>query len=176
MVLFPQVAKWFRMHIFSPSGMHFFKNFTLEIIKERKRTGKKRNDFLQLLVDTADEVEELEKQEVEKENLTENYGKDDTSHQVFKGVSKKSLSYDELTANCVIFFLAGYDTTASTLSFASYLLALNPDVQEKLIAEVDEALKASNGEITYESIQGLKCLDNVISETLRLYPPVSRLR
>ncbi|XP_054713938.1 cytochrome P450 3A2-like [Uloborus diversus] len=173
--LFPQLMKWLGISIFSPKGMRFFQDVTLQIIEERKRTGKKRNDFLQLLMDTADEVQEQDKQEVEKEDLTENYGKDDTQHQIFKSVTKKSLSYDELIANCVVFFLAGYDTTASTLSFASYLLAINPDAQERLIAEIDEVLKASNGEITYESIQEMKCLDNVISETLRLYSPAVRL-
>ncbi|XP_054713411.1 cytochrome P450 3A8-like isoform X1 [Uloborus diversus] len=174
-LVFPWIMKYLRISILPPKGINFFKNVTLEIIQERKRTGKKRNDFLQLLMDTADEVQEQEQQDNEKEDLTENYGKDDTNPQVFKSVSNKSLSYNELIAQCIIFFLAGYDTTASTLSFASYLLALNPDVQEKLIAELDGALKASNGELTYDSLQEMKYLDNVISETLRLYPPAVRL-
>ena len=34
--------------------------------------------------------------------------------------------------------VAGYDTTAITLCWFSYQLALNPDVQDKLIAEIDQ--------------------------------------
>ena len=34
--------------------------------------------------------------------------------------------------------VAGYDTTAITLCWLSYQLALNPDVQDKLIAEIDQ--------------------------------------
>ena len=34
--------------------------------------------------------------------------------------------------------IAGYDTTAITLCWLAYELAINPDVQDKLIAEVDE--------------------------------------
>lgn len=55
-----------------------------------------------------------------------------------------ALSMDELVAQCIVFFLAGYETTASTLSFVTYSLALNPDVQERLIQEIDDALKENN--------------------------------
>jgi cytochrome P450 len=37
-----------------------------------------------------------------------------------------------------MFLLAGFETTATTLSFLGYLLALNSDCQDKLIAEIDE--------------------------------------
>lgn len=51
---------------------------------------------------------------------------------------------DELTAQCLIFFLAGYHTTSVTLSFTSYLLALHQDIQEKLYKEVNNELKDTN--------------------------------
>jgi len=38
-------------------------------------------------------------------------------------------------AQCVLFFLAGYDTSATTMSFAVYNLACNPETQEKLYEE-----------------------------------------
>ncbi|GBM26748.1 Cytochrome P450 3A13 [Araneus ventricosus] len=87
----------------------------------------------------------------------------------------RGLSMDELASQCVAFFLAGYDTTASTLSFAAYLLALNQNIQDKLRDEVDTMLEIYNGELTYEAIQSLKYMENVIRETLRLYPPIYRL-
>ncbi len=37
-----------------------------------------------------------------------------------------------------IFLAAGYETTATTLSYVSYHLALNPDIQQKLREEIDE--------------------------------------
>ncbi|KAG8174241.1 hypothetical protein JTE90_025806 [Oedothorax gibbosus] len=134
--------------------------------------SKVRNDFLQLLMDTAKEVEDDIKEEGA--DIASNYGgQEDINPHIFKSVTSKSLSRNELVAQCVIFFIAGYDTTASTLSLASYFLALNPDVQEKVRTEVDEALKESDGELTY--VKSMKYLDNIISETLRLYPPIHRL-
>ena len=43
----------------------------------------------------------------------------------------------EVVENSIGFLLAGSETTAATLSFASYLLALHPDIQEKLQSEID---------------------------------------
>jgi len=51
------------------------------------------------------------------------------------------LSHDEVLAQCLMFFLAGYETTAATLALFGYELAVHPDVQEKLFKEIDEVLK-----------------------------------
>ena len=51
--------------------------------------------------------------------------------------SKFMMSDEEVVANSIGFLLAGNETTAITLSFASYELALNPDIQEKLQSEID---------------------------------------
>lgn len=57
------------------------------------------------------------------------------------------------------------------MSFLAYELLVNPDVQKKLhdeIDDVEEKLEAKP--LTYEILQGMKFLDQVISETLRKWP------
>ncbi|CAL1277730.1 unnamed protein product [Larinioides sclopetarius] len=103
-----------------------------------------------------------------------------TARDVFGGKPGKrptaiQLSMDELVGQCLIFFLAGYETTSSTLSFVTHILAHHQDVQDKLREEVAKVLAETNGELTYEAVQNMKYLDNVISETLRLYPPAIQL-
>ena len=51
--------------------------------------------------------------------------------------SKEVMSDDEIAAHSITFILAGYETTASALTYVSYLLALHPDIQENLQAEID---------------------------------------
>ena len=51
--------------------------------------------------------------------------------------SQKKLTDEEITAHATVFMLAGYETTSNSLTFTSYLLALNPDIQEKLQEEID---------------------------------------
>ncbi|GIX86655.1 cytochrome P450 3A29 [Caerostris extrusa] len=175
-LLVPRIMRFFKVPIFPPKGVKFFTDVTLRIIQERKRTGQKRNDFLQLLMDTADEIK-AEDNISEKSDGTLNNYDTETNDQVFKNAQSKkaTLTTEELIAQCVIFFLAGFETTASTLSFVSYYLALNPDIQDRLVEELDEAVRAGNGELTYEAVQSMKYLDNVISETLRIHPPAVRL-
>ncbi|GIY24665.1 cytochrome P450 3A29 [Caerostris darwini] len=175
-LLVPRIMRFFKVPIFPPKGVKFFTDVTLRIIQERKRTGQKRNDFLQLLMDTADEIK-AEDNSSEKSDGTLNNYDTETNDQVFKNAQSKkaTLTTEELIAQCVIFFLAGFETTASTLSFVSYYLALNPDIQDRLVEELDEAVRAGNGELTYEAVQSMKYLDNVISETLRIHPPAVRL-
>lgn len=49
---------------------------------------------------------------------------------------------------------------------------MNPDIQKRLIEEIDEAGQDLNGApVTYEVLQKLKYLDMIISETLRKWPP-----
>ena len=75
----------------------------------------------------------------------------------------------EMVDQVAIFFLAGHETSASALSWALYLLAENPEWQEKVATEAAEAL----GETTDFSLGSkLKLTRDVFREALRLYPPV----
>ena len=47
------------------------------------------------------------------------------------------LSDKDVVGHARVVLLAGYETTANTLAYTSYLLALNPDIQEKLQSEID---------------------------------------
>ncbi|GFS45437.1 cytochrome P450 3A41 [Nephila pilipes] len=78
------------------------------------------------------------------------------------------LTDDEIIANAYVFLLAGYETTATALAFTFYLLIKHPDIQEKLYKEIEEVEDNS-----YNTIQGLQYLDQVFSESLRYYPPVT---
>ena len=50
---------------------------------------------------------------------------------------KRVMTDADVLANCIGIILSGHETTSTTLSFASYLLALHPDIQAKLQLEID---------------------------------------
>jgi len=52
--------------------------------------------------------------------------------------STLELSDDEINATAFLFFLAGFETTASLLRYASYQLALRPDLDKKLMEEIEK--------------------------------------
>lgn len=68
----------------------------------------------------------------------------------------------------MIFFLAGFIGVSMTQCFMAHELTVNPDIQSKLYAEIAEAHRQLDGKpLTYETLQGLKYMDQVVSETLR---------
>ena len=83
----------------------------------------------------------------------------------------KKLSDMEVLAQSIIFLIAGYETSSTTLSLTCHQLATNPEVQDKLQREIDSVWTDEDKMPSYETVHELPYLDMVISETLRLYPP-----
>ena len=146
--------KW----LLQKSGIHFMDNdafsylvkLAQHMIDERRRTGFKAQqfpDFLQLMLQA---------------------GKDENDK------STGGLTDEEIIANIILILFAGYHTTSATLSYATYSLAMNSHVQKKVREEIRDALTNSeSGELDYDILNNLPYLDAVISETLRMYPPVA---
>jgi cytochrome P450 len=76
----------------------------------------------------------------------------------------------QLRDEVMTLFLAGHETTANAISWALYLLARNPSVEDRLVSELDEVLAGAPPSV--ESLGRLPYAANVVKETLRLYPPV----
>jgi cytochrome P450 len=75
---------------------------------------------------------------------------------------------EEMVDQVAIFFLAGHETSASALAWGLWLLAANPEVQEKVAQE--GIAFGTNPE--FKDLSKLRYTKDVFRETLRLYPPV----
>lgn len=73
---------------------------------------------------------------------------------------------NDLVAQVILFFIAGFDTVSTAMSFALHELAANPEVQERLHREIKECHLKNNGKIDFNAIQELKYLDMVVSGKL----------
>lgn len=66
---------------------------------------------------------------------------------------KQAFTEDEVMGNLFLYLLAGYETTANSILYGLICLALYPDIQDKVIAEVDQvyeqAAKQGRSELTY---------------------------
>ena len=85
------------------------------------------------------------------------------------GISK--LTAEVLIAQSITFLLAGFETTGTTLSSTAFFMALHPEVQDKLINEVDKADQARGDTPLYDYVQSIGYLDHVVCEALRLCSP-----
>ncbi|XP_023235804.1 cytochrome P450 3A2-like [Centruroides sculpturatus] len=130
-----------------PSCFGAYKN-SLSVLQLRKSNPQiQRDDFVQLLMNAT-----YDKQ---KEN-------DKTC------VMKKSLSTDEVVINMMNFVLASYESTTSTLTFALYMMAKYPEIQEKVRKELN-SINTNEEEVKNSFLRGIPYLDQVINETLRYY-------
>jgi len=76
---------------------------------------------------------------------------------------------DDVMAQIPTFLIAGHETTSITMTWALYALTQNTDAQTKLRKEVSNL---STDEPSMDDLNGLRYLDFVVRETLRLYSPV----
>jgi cytochrome P450 len=80
-----------------------------------------------------------------------------------------ALSDAEIIDQLITFFVAGTESTGMTLAWALDLLARHPDIQQRLQAETDAL---SPGPVRFDDLPALALTHQVVTETLRMYPPV----
>ncbi|CAF1378067.1 unnamed protein product [Didymodactylos carnosus] len=83
----------------------------------------------------------------------------------------KQLAYGEVQHNVFFFMVAGYETTAVTLAYCTYVLANYPKVQEKLQEEIDHHYHKENDNYSdYYIISNMEYMELFIKEVLRMFP------
>lgn len=114
------------------------------------------------------------------------------------GETLSGLSMNEVTANAFVYFLAGFETSSTTMTFALYELALNEDVQRRAREEIKRVLDRHGGELSYEAVMDMTYITQILNgefvsytssrticikifrsnilESLRKYSPVGNLK
>lgn len=82
----------------------------------------------------------------------------------------EGMTDQQLRDEAITLFLAGHETTALALAHTLYAVSKHPEVERRLIAEIDEVL---GGRLpTTADVKRLGYVERVIKEGMRLYPPV----
>ncbi|CAA6805973.1 MAG: Cytochrome P450 family protein [uncultured Sulfurovum sp.] len=107
------------------------------------------------------------------DSLNKNAYKDilSTLLKVIDEETAKPFSFQEILDQVAMLFLAGHETSASSLTWTLYLLALYPEHQESAYEEIIHA--CGKEKFSVQNIKELTFLTKIVKESLRLYPPVS---
>lgn len=156
-------------------------NMCIQVIEARKADiSKRRPDLLQLMIDSQNK--DIDMKNVTGEQLTVGDESDTCEQRAelsengpeYNKTTNKSIGLTdaEIQANAFIALLAGYETTSASLGFITHLLVQYPEVQEKMRKEVDKLIAEEGENLDYAKVHKLQYMDQVLSESLRLYPPV----
>ncbi|KAK4880506.1 hypothetical protein RN001_008652 [Aquatica leii] len=148
----PFFTKLFNIQIVTKKNGQVFENIVKETLKMRKEKNFVRPDMINLMIETKAKVNSSDPNSLK------------TQH-------KLDFTNKDITAAAITLYFAAFDTTSTTLTFLVYSLCTNPEVQEKLHKEVDEAMASCNEELTFEIVMNLRYLGMVMEETLRRWSP-----
>ncbi|CRK87132.1 CLUMA_CG000941, isoform A [Clunio marinus] len=151
-LMFKNISKILHVTMFRKESTDFFMNIVKSTVNYRESNDVKRNDFMHLLIQL--------KNRGALEGDASIIGK---------------LSIEEIAAQALIFFLAGFETSSTAMSYALFEMSQNPAIQQKARDNVREVLKRHDGQFTYEALMEMTYIDNCLSESLRKYPPVTNL-
>lgn len=144
--MFPSLPKLLSFKITDQSVEDFIINVVTKNVEYREQNDINSNDFFQLLI-------QIRNSGVVKENRYSKIEHNETN---------EKLTIEELAAQTFIFFAAGFETSATTMTYLLYELAKHPKYQERVQAEIDTVLAKHNGQITHDSVHEMTFLENCI--------------
>ncbi|MCB9758886.1 MAG: cytochrome P450 [Alphaproteobacteria bacterium] len=121
------------------AAMQTIDGFLLDLIAQREAAAEPPDDLLTMLLEARDEE------------------------------TGEGMPRAQVRNECLSLFSAGHDSTASTLMWALVLLSQHPEVEARLLEEVDAVL--ADRPATLDDLKSLVYTRQVLDETLRLYPP-----
>ena len=159
--LYPSLEKIFVRLGWKESAPEMMKNIVKQTINFREENSVTRNDMLQML---------LQLRNVGKINTDDNIWKTQSVADAFK-----SMSVETIASQLFLFYIAGYETSASAAAFTIYELAQYPDLLAKAQKDVEEAIQKHNGKLTYDTLMDMKFVELCLMETVRKYPALPML-
>nr|ANS06310.1 cytochrome P450 [Agasicles hygrophila] len=140
----------------TPKMTQYYTDLVRKTVQHREKNNIFRRDFLHLLIQLK------------------NLGKVGDDGRIFDDTDPTKapqMTISEMAAQCFVFYVAAFDTSANTISFALYELAQNREIQDRAREEIRRVLKHYDDELTYDALKEMEYLEQILSETLRKYPP-----
>lgn len=134
---YKKIANIFRIKLFRNDVAAFFMRVIRETVEYRKNNQIERNDFMGLMLD-----------------MKKTANKDEIP------------TFNEIAAQINLFFIAGFNTSATTMTNCLYELAQNVDVQNKARQMIRIAFEKYNYQLSYEMIMELPYIYQILKGIL----------
>lgn len=130
---YPNLSKTLRLKSLPADVSKFYTEVVEQTVSHREDSGEARNDFVELLLKLKNE-----------------------------GNSADRITLQEIVSQSFIFFVAGFETSSSTMMFCLYEMARNPDIQEIAREHIRSCMGKYNNKLTYECLQEMDYLEKIV--------------
>ncbi|XP_063367037.1 cytochrome P450 6B5-like isoform X1 [Cydia amplana] len=158
-LIYPGILVKIGGSLFPTEVITFFIDLVKHVTAQRNGKPSKRNDFMDLILKMREEKHISGPMEKNSDNKSSLY-----------------LTDEVIAGQAFSFYAGGYETSALTMGFFLYQLALKPEIQNKVVAEIKQVLTKHDGEMTLEAVLDLSYMGQVFDEILRMYPIVCDLK
>lgn len=134
---FKSLARFLGIQMFSTEMNKFFGKVVKDTVTYRETNNVRKKDFMDIMIQLKNEG-----------NASKGLG---------------ALTDNQILAQAFVFFIAGFETSSTLMTFCIYELCMNPEIQEKTRKHILEVLKKHNNEFTYEAVQEMKYLEQVLN-------------
>lgn len=131
---FPNFSRNVGMKMVPESVSKFYLDIVRQTIELREKSKSSRKDFIQILIDLKNKARD----------------------------SGSALTFEEIAAQAFVFFIAGFETSSTTMTFCLFELAQNQEVQRKVRDELNIVLEKYGGNLTYEALHEMKYMEMAI--------------
>lgn len=160
---YPNIARKLGSYLNKPHVTKFFMGMLKDTVDYREKNNIYRKDFMHLLIQLKNRGLISDDEQIMPQQS------DDVSDK------SQKITFNELAAQAFVFFIAGFETSSSVISYALYELALHQEIQSKVRDEVNKVVAKHGNEITYEAIMDMTYMEMVANEALRKYPTLPLL-
>ncbi|KAJ4432914.1 hypothetical protein ANN_15171, partial [Periplaneta americana] len=153
----PNLQNFFRLKFVDDEYANFLRKTVWSTVEYREKYGIIRNDFLDCLMELRRKGREMTRGH----STEEVFSKCLTTLRTYLNMTYTNvagLDGDDFVGMVFSFFIAGFETSASTLTFALYELAFKPEIQAQLRIEI-----CRHQRVTYDALQDMPLLDMVVA-------------
>ncbi|CAD7078987.1 unnamed protein product [Hermetia illucens] len=136
---FPRLSRKLGLKTTRDDVSDFFMKVVRETVEFREKNNVRRNDFMDILIQLKNGGN----------------GNGDSKD------GEAKLSFEEIAAQAFIFFLAGFETSSTNMTYSLYELAKNTEIQEKARREINEVLEKHSGEFTYDAMMEMTYIGHI---------------
>lgn len=147
-IMLPKLSKLLRLRFVDKDVGDFMIDSVRQNLEYREKNNVSRKDFFQMLMQLR------------------NTGKIQEDHDDFTttvNAKEKSISLEEMAAHAFLFFVGGFESSSSTMSFLMYELAKHEEIQQKAYEEIVEVVEKNNGTLTYDAVADMNYVEQCLN-------------